>query len=270
VVERARREGMRLEVAHEEEPLGTAGALKNAEALVGDEAFFAFNGDILTTVDLEALVRFHRDNDAEATIMLTPVEDPSAFGVVPTDESGRVEGFIEKPPRDEAPTNMINAGVYVFEPSVLRRIPPGRSWSAERDLFPGLVAEGARMFAWSTDAYWLDIGTPQSYLRANLDALSGRYVSEAIGVSPTRGILLGDGARVAADARVSSSCLGEHSVVESNATVEDSVLLPGAVVGAGANVQGSILGEGATVRASVQLRDRTLADGEVVQGEVSL
>ncbi|HEX2240976.1 MAG TPA: nucleotidyltransferase family protein, partial [Actinomycetota bacterium] len=150
VVERARREGMRLEVAHEEEPLGTAGALKNAEALVGDEAFFAFNGDILTTVDLEALVRFHRDNDAEATIMLTPVEDPSAFGVVPTDESGRVEGFIEKPPRDEAPTNMINAGVYVFEPSVLRRIPPGRSWSAERDLFPGLVAEGARMFAWST------------------------------------------------------------------------------------------------------------------------
>ena len=119
--------------------------------------------------------------------MLTPVDDPSAFGVVPTDEDGRVKGFIEKPPPDEAPTNLINAGVYMLEPSVLQRIPAGVEWSAERALFPGLVEEGARLFATSTDAYWMDVGTPEKYLHANLDALAGRFRTEAVRIpAPTR------------------------------------------------------------------------------------
>ncbi|HWL65316.1 MAG TPA: nucleotidyltransferase family protein, partial [Actinomycetota bacterium] len=134
--------GMTLEVAHEEVPLGTAGALKNAQDLIGDGTFLALNGDILTDADLGELIDFHRVSKAEATILLTPVDDPSQFGVVPTDDAGRVTAFIEKPAREEAPTNMINAGVYVIEPSVLDRIPTGRESSAERELFPSLVEDG--------------------------------------------------------------------------------------------------------------------------------
>lgn len=269
VVEGARRRGMTLQVAHEDEPLGTAGALKNAESLVGEETFLAFNGDVLTSADLDALLDFHRANRAEATIMLTPVEDPSAFGVVPTNESGRVQGFIEKPSRGQAPTNMINAGVYVFEPSVLERIPPGRVSSAERELFPALVSEGARLFAWPTDSYWLDIGTPQSFLRANLDALNGRYVSSSIEVSRENGVAVGAGAKIANDARITSSCIGEASVVESNATVEQSVLLAEATVQAGATVRNSILGQGSRLGPGLNLEGRTVADGESIEEEGS-
>ena len=107
--------------------------------------------------------------------MLAPVDDPSAFGVVPTDDGGRVLGFIEKPPTGTAPTNLINAGIYLFEQGILDRIPPGEVWSAERQLFPGLVEEGAALYASAIDAYWLDVGTPDKYLQANLDALAGRF-----------------------------------------------------------------------------------------------
>ena len=131
------------------------------------------NGDVLTDCDVGALVEFHRDRGAEATIYLTPVDDPSVFGVVPTDEDGRVEAFIEKPPRDEAPTNLINAGIYVVEPSVLDRIPRRVAVSIERETFPAMVADRT-LFALALDAYWLDTGTPDAYLRAHRDLLAGR------------------------------------------------------------------------------------------------
>ena len=141
----AAQRGMSLEITNEVEPLGTAGALKNAEHLVGDEPFLAFNGDVLTNVDLGAVLDFHRAREAEASIVLTPVEDPSAYGVVPTKEDGTVLGFIEKPPRGRAPTNLINAGIYVFEPSILDRIPPdrvlvGRARGYSRDSSPRELA----------------------------------------------------------------------------------------------------------------------------------
>ena len=140
-LERAEQRGIGVELALEPEPLGTAGALKNAEGSIGDGTFLAFNGDVLTDVDLGQVVEFHRARGAVATIVLTPVDDPSAYGVVPTAADGRVLGFIEKPPPGEATTNLINAGVYVFEPSILDRIPQGVEYSAERALFPGLVEE---------------------------------------------------------------------------------------------------------------------------------
>ncbi|HYO60801.1 MAG TPA: nucleotidyltransferase family protein, partial [Actinomycetota bacterium] len=139
--------GMRLEVSQETEPLGTAGALKHAQAFTGGETFLVFNGDVLTDADIGALVGIHREREAEATILLTPVDDPSVYGVVPTDSDGRVTAFVEKPPPGTAPTNLINAGVYVLEPSVLDRIPAGEPWSIERATFPQLVDEGARLFA---------------------------------------------------------------------------------------------------------------------------
>ncbi|HEV2754723.1 MAG TPA: NDP-sugar synthase [Actinomycetota bacterium] len=266
LVASGRERGLNLEVSQEVEPLGTAGALKNAEAFTGGETFLAFNGDVLMDVDLGAVVDFHRRREAEATIVLTPVEDPSIYGVVPTDADGRVQDFIEKPPPGEAPTNLINAGVYVIEPSVLDRIPPGQVWSIERATFPSLVEEGARLFATAATGYWMDIGTPQKYLQANLDALAGRF--------PTAGLALegdavaSDGARAAEGARVSSSCLGSGVTIGAGARVTESVLLPGVAVGDGAVVHRSVLGEGVTVPAGASLDGAAVGDHETV-GEPS-
>ena len=265
IVVTARERGMTVHVTHEPEPLGTAGALKNAEPFVGEGTFLAFNGDVLTDVDLGEVLDLHRSRGAVATILLTPVEDPSAYGVVPTDEDGRVRGFIEKPPADEAPTNLINAGVYVFEPSVLGRIPAGEVWSAERTLFPELVAEGAPVYALGTDAYWMDIGTPEKYLQANLDALAGRFRTSAVPDPGPRASVIDAGATVAADAQVSSACLGSGAVIEPGTAVHEAVLLPGAVVGSGARVTRSILGARASVAPGARLDGGTVADDDRIE-----
>ncbi|HEX2050203.1 MAG TPA: NDP-sugar synthase [Actinomycetota bacterium] len=257
--------GLDVEVTHEAEPLGTAGALKNAQHLVGDDTFLAFNGDVLTDVDLSELVAFHRDRGAEATLLLTPVDDPSAYGVVPTGDDGRVEGFVEKPPRDEATTNLINAGVYVLEPSVLDRIPAGEVWSAERQLFPELVSSGAPLYARGTHAYWMDIGTPDKYLAANLDALAGRFATDAV-ASPGPGAVLAAGSASVDDgARVRWACLGDGVKVGRGAVVERAVLLPGALVSEGAVVVDAILGAGAAVAPGAEVRDAAVADGDTIE-----
>ncbi len=264
VVRDARARGINVEVTREEEPLGTAGALKNAENFLADETFVVVNGDILTNVDLGGLIEFHRKRGAEATILLTPVEDPSIYGVVPTSENGRVLGFVEKPPREEAPTNLINAGVYVFERSILGRIPKGKVWSAERALFPGLVEEGAEFYALGLSGYWMDIGTPEKYLQANIDLLEGRYTTDQVSV-PEDSVLAVD-ARVGEHARVSCSCLGPGVVIEEHAVVTRSVLLSDVIVGEGSSVDRSILGEGAKVAPGATLLERTVADREAVEG----
>ncbi|MDQ4125028.1 MAG: NDP-sugar synthase [Actinomycetota bacterium] len=257
LAEEAAAGGVNLEVSQEKEPLGTAGALKHAAAFVGDETFLVFNGDVLTDADVGGLVDFHRGNGAEATILLTPVDDPSIYGVVPTDGTGRVTAFVEKPPPGEAPTNLINAGVYVLEPSVLERIPAGEPWSIERATFPELVADGAPLYALASESYWIDIGTPEKYLQANLDALHGR-----VGLLGTPN----DDSRVAADARVSFSCLGHGVTVEPGARVTDSVLLPGVTVGEGAEVTRSVLGEGVKVAPGAAVEGRTAGDYDTVEG----
>lgn len=264
-IDLAESRGLTVDVAHEDEPLGTAGALKNAQHLTGDETFFAFNGDILTDMDLGMVLDFHRDRQAEATIVLTPVEEPSAYGVVPTDTDGRVLGFIEKPPPGEAPTNLINAGVYVLEPSILDRIPQGVEYSAERALFPGLVEEEAALFALGVDAFWADIGTPAKYLEANLDALAGRFATDAVAEPGPEASVVGEGVVIPRNARVSSACLGAGATLGERATVTRSVLLTRAFVGDGAEVVDSILGEGAKVAPGVKVVGATIADGEEVE-----
>lgn len=257
--------GVKLTYAVEPEPLDTAGAIRfAAEHARMTETFVVVNGDVLTDLDLSALVAFHHDRGAAATIALVPVEDPTRFGVVPTDDQGRVLAFVEKPRRHEAPTNAINAGTYVLEPDVIGRIPTGRRVSVERETFPSLVADG-RLYALESDRYWLDTGTPQTYLQANFDLLSGRRgsppapaateVEEGVWVlgSPTLGgevrpcSLIGDRAEVGAGSVVRSAVIGAGAVVEAGAKVEQSVLLAGAVVEEAAVVRGSIVGPGATV-----------------------
>jgi mannose-1-phosphate guanylyltransferase len=240
--------------------------LKNAQQFVGDETFLAFNGDVLTDVDLSAMVDWHSERGAEATIVLTPVEDPSAYGVVPTGTDGRVLGFIEKPPAGEAPTNLVNAGVYVCEPRLLDRIPTGRVSSAERELWPDVVKDGT-LYAQGTDAYWMDIGTPEKYLQANLDALAGRYICSAVVDPDGKMALLADGAEVHESAQVSSSCIGPGSRVGANAIVERAVLLAGVTVSDGATVRDAVLGERATIGPGAVVEGTAIGDGDTVDEE---
>lgn len=256
--------GVALRYAVEPAPLDTAGAIGFAARQAGlDETFLVVNGDVLTDLDMGALVEFHRNQGAEATVSLTPVDDPSAFGVVVTDERGRVDAFIEKPPPGEAPTNLINAGTYVVEPSVLDRIPAEGRVSIEREVFPAM-AEHRSLYAMASDAYWIDTGTPSKYLQAHLDLLSGRRggppaptAREAAPGVWTLGepvvdgdvqprSLVGDAAFVRGGARVTDAVVGAGARVD-DATVTGSVLLPGAVVHAGASVVGSIVGAAAVV-----------------------
>ncbi len=287
--------GVGLTYAVEPTPLDTAGAIRFAAGHGGiDETFVVVNGDVLTDADLTGLVEFHRSRGAEGSISLTPVEDPSAFGVVPTDESGRVEAFIEKPSREEAPTNLINAGTYVFEPSVLDRIPGERPVSIERETFPALVADGT-LYALGSDAYWLDTGTPDAYLRAHQDLVLGRRpgppapgaeLDLALGPgvwrigavevqsSTVARSLLGLGSSVAANAVVEESVVGAGAVVEEGATVTGSVLLPGARVASRATVERSVVGPDAIVGqrcvihgVSVIGGGAVTASGTVIDGE---
>ncbi|MGH9036092.1 MAG: sugar phosphate nucleotidyltransferase [Acidimicrobiia bacterium] len=275
--------GLRLTYAVESEPLGTAGAIRFAAEtggftdLSGDTPdaattrdtpapgrFLVCNGDVLTDLDVTALLRFHDESGAEATISLTQVEDPSAFGVVPTDPDGRVLGFVEKPPPGEAPTDWINAGTYVLETSVLGLIPPGRAVSIERETFPALLERDAKLYAHASPGYWLDIGTPAKYLQANIDLLAGgesmcppdaivaagAIVQSSVlgprveigeGARVVRSVLL-EGVRVAAGAVVVDSVVGAEAVVGPGSVVEDvSVIGPGAQVPAGARLAGARL-----------------------------
>ena len=287
--------GVRTTYAVEPAPLDTAGAIRFAAAQAGiDEQFVAVNGDVLTDCDLGALVAFHRGRGAEATIYLTPVEDPSVFGVVPTDDEGRVEAFIEKPPRDEAPTNLINGGIYVLERSVLDRVAPEGRVSIERETFPAMVTERS-LYALALEAYWIDTGTPDAYLRAHRDLLAGRRpgppapdaeLDPSIGpgvwrigsLGDTEGAvqrsLLGTGATVGPGATVEDSVVGAGAVVEESATVVGSVLLPGVRVASKATVEGSIIGAGAIVGQRCTVHPLSVvgaravtASGTVVDGE---
>jgi mannose-1-phosphate guanylyltransferase len=242
--------GVRLVYVVEPEPLDTAGAIAFAarEAGIG-ERFLVVNGDVLTDLDVSALVAFHEAAGAEGTIALTKVEDPSQFGVVPTEPDGRVIAFVEKPPRDEAPTDLINAGYYVLEPSVLDRIPGGRKVNIERETFPAMVADG-RLFAVADPAYWLDVGTPERLLQASLDLLTGVRPG-----GPGGDVLLVGDATVDDGAEVARSVLGDGCRVADGAVVTDAVLLSGVVVEAGAVVRRSVIGAGAVVSAGSTVTD---------------
>ena len=259
--------GLRLEYAVEEEALGTAGAIRFAAEAAGIEgAFLALNGDIVSDVDLGVLVERHRAVEASATIALVAVEDPSRYGVVDTAADGAVRSFVEKPSREEAPSNRINAGTYVLEREVLEAVPAGRAVSIEREIFPGLVGHG--LYAFELEGYWLDVGTPESYLAAHRDLLSGAMRSRlepgAVTIEPdaqiASGVVLdppvwiGAGAVIGADCVIGpNAAVGPGSRVGEGSRVADSVLHPGAEVMAGCVVLGSIVGGTARVAAGTSV-----------------
>ncbi len=254
-------------------PLGTGGAIVNALAsLRTGEPFFALNGDILTDLDLTAMLTMHRDRAAVATIALTPVDDARPYGLVPTRDDGGVVEFLEKP--TDAVPGEINAGTYLLEPSALAGWEAGRAASIEREIFPALIARGEPVFGFVSDAYWIDLGTPEQYLRAHVDILEGRVAFEPVYAAPLvaegaeidprawlgRHVVVGAGAAVHAGARVDGSVLHPRAIVGEGAVVAGSILGPGSRVGAGARVHGCVLGEGALVPEGATL------DGERVPG----
>ncbi|MEA3214708.1 MAG: mannose-phosphate guanylyltransferase [Acidimicrobiia bacterium] len=265
--------GAALRYAVESSPLDTAGAIRFAAAEAGlgadNEPFLVVNGDVIADLDLPALLALHRDAGAEATIALTRVEDPSRYGVVPIDDAGRVEAFIEKPAPEAAPSHWINAGAYVLEPTVVDRIPPDRRVSIERETFPQLVAARS-LFARQDDAYWIDAGTPATYLQVQLDLLSrvsgmqANHVAATAAVAPTatvaRSVVM-DGAHVAPQAFVAGSVLLPGAEVCKGARVVSSIVGAGARIGTGADLDElCVVGDGVTVPDDLVLRARRLPD----------
>ena len=267
--------GISLRYLEEPTPLGTGGALKFAEALL-DERFFMLNGDVLTDMDLSAQLKQHERTGARATLALIPVEDPSAYGLVRMDPDGAVTEFVEKPSPDQMDTNLINAGAYILERSVLDGMPPaGTNVSIERDVFPALVGRG--LYGYEASGYWLDIGTPDRYLQGTYDILEGKVTTEVGRRLQEARLMLVDGAtvegRVVAPALLAPGCtvavralvgdrsaLGEGVTIGEGARVESSVLLAGVSVGAATTIRGSIIGP------DVQIGDHCQIEGGVVLG----
>jgi NDP-sugar pyrophosphorylase family protein len=263
--------GTRISYVVEPTPLGTAGGIKFASRGIRD-TIVVFNGDVLTQIDLAAVIAMHRARQATATIVLTPVDNPAAYGLVETDAGGNILRFIEKPDPAQITTNYINAGIYVLEPSTFDRIPDELPWSIERKYFPSLVERQETFVAYLYDGYWIDIGTPAKYTQVHHDILDGHFhaapfttpsasrtaVADDAAVAPgatiqapvfiDAGVTIEEGARVGPRTVVGRGCrLGAGSVVE------DSILWPDCVVGAGASVRGAVLGSACRIGQSVSI-----------------
>ena len=263
--------GTRISYVVEPAPLGTAGGIKFASRDIG-HTIVVFNGDVLTQIDLAAVIALHRARNATATIVLTPVENPAAYGLVETDRGGNILRFIEKPDPAQITTNYINAGIYVLEPATFDRIPDGVPWSIERQYFPSLVERLETFVAYPYDGYWIDIGTPAKYAQVHHDILEGRFhagpfatsaalrtavAGDAVVASGSTvqgpafidaGVTIEEGARVGPRTVVGRGCrIGPGSVVE------DSILWPDCVVSAGASVRGAVLGTSCRIGRSVSV-----------------
>jgi mannose-1-phosphate guanylyltransferase len=275
--------GLTIQYVIEETPLGTAGAIKNvAEYIQGP--FFVLNGDVLTSLDLRKMLAIHEQKRGMGVLHLIRVEDPSAFGCVVNDADGKVTAFVEKPKREEAPTNEVNAGTYLLDPAILDLIPAGRMVSIERETFPLVVAGPRPLYAYTTADYWVDVGNPEAYLRAHRNVFDGImplgigrgtegpgakdipatscippvFVGERVLIAPdaTVGpyVVLGDDCKIGAGARVRDSLLWDGVVVEDGATVDGSIVASDARIGARAVVKpGSVIGHRSVISAESQL-----------------
>ncbi|HEY0079070.1 MAG TPA: NDP-sugar synthase [Pyrinomonadaceae bacterium] len=256
--------GVKINYTTEPQPMGTAGAYKFAEELIR-EPTVVFNGDILTDLDLERVIREHDERKAAATIVLTPVENPSSYGLVETEADGRVRRFLEKPKADEISVNTINAGTYILEPHVLDFIPAGENYSFEYGLFPDLLRRGEKFYAHIPEkTYWIDIGTPVRYLQAHQDLLQNRV--SRVQLTERRGAfdsataaeiddssIIGDDCTVKPGAQIINSVLGQGCYIEERARVENSVIWSHTRVGSGAQVSNAIVGRGCHVGRSAQV-----------------
>lgn len=275
--------GIRIRYVVEPMPLGTGGAIKFAARDVRDSVV-VFNGDVLTEIDLPGVIALHREREARATIVLTPVDNPAAYGLVETDASGNILRFLEKPKPDEITTNNINAGIYVLEPETFDRIPDGRPWSIERGYFPSLVERGETFLGYVYSGYWIDIGTPEKYVQVHRDIMDGRFGAGPFRHAPASGALISPSARVDAGATIEGPCfvgarahvangarveaysvIGKDTHLAEGAVVEGSILWPGCRVGGQAEIRSAILGRNCHVGGNASVSPGTvLGDGTIL------
>lgn len=272
--------GIPIKYVIEKEPLGTAGAVKNAESLLGREAFLVLNGDTLTSIDLASFISFSRKRKARASIALAVVDDPTPYGLVKINKGGDIEQFLEKPNWAEASgCKTINAGIYMFERDVLSYIPPRRNFSLERELFPILLQRGEKFLGYVTKEYWLDIGTLEKYKQVHKDILEkkitfsfplfkrlkdnvwfegdSRISPRAKLVGP---IMLGKNCKIADDAEISPfSVIGENCIIENGATIINSIVLEGTTIGREVRMEGCIVGKYCQIEDNV-----TISEGVVI------
>lgn len=254
--------GLKLHIVEEPEPRGTAGAVKNVEDLL-DSTTFIFNGDVMTDLDLQDMLRFHREKGSAVTIALTPVDDPTQFGLVETDSTGQIKRFLEKPRVEDITTNMINAGTYIIEPEVFRYVPPTQHYMFERGLFPVLLQTGDPMFGYPSRAYWTDIGKPQTYLDVHHDILIGKVHYTFRGQQIADRVWLEDGAAIHPSAQiVGPVVLGHGVVIEKNASIiGPTVIGARCTIGPDVSIEGSVLWEDNQIAEGSLLRSCVLGNG---------
>jgi len=274
--------GLRIRYMVEPQPLGTGGAIKfSAHGM--DESVVVFNGDVLTAIDLAAVIARHRERKAKATIVLTPVDNPTAYGLVETDKDGNVSRFLEKPKQEEITCDTINAGIYVLEPDTFERIPRDTNFSIERSYFPSLIERCETFVAYVYRGYWIDIGTPAKYQQVHRDIMSGDYPAVPF-LDRASAAVVADGAKVEAGARVEGPCFIDHGAtikagarvgpgtvigrsvhVEEGAVVEETIVWANSWIGRDADVRGAILGRNVHLGRNVTVRpDSVLGDKTVV------
>jgi mannose-1-phosphate guanylyltransferase len=251
--------GLQIDYVVEDEPLGTGGGIANVASKLRHDTVLVFNGDVLSGVDLCALLDTHEKNSADVTLHLVRVGDPRAFGCVPTDSEGVVTAFLEK--TQDPPTDQINAGCYVFKREVIDRIPKGRAISVEREVFPQLLSDGLKVCGYVDATYWRDMGTPDDFVRGSADLVRGIAPSPALGGH--RGEeLVHDGAAVAPGALlIGGTVVGRGAEIGAGARLDGAVIFDGVRVGAGAVIERSIIGFGARIGPRALIRDGVIGDG---------
>ncbi|MFC1478887.1 sugar phosphate nucleotidyltransferase [Candidatus Margulisiibacteriota bacterium] len=272
VAQEEKKIGVKVHYAMEDEPLGTAGAIKNAEQYFNDDPLIVCNGDVLTDLDISALLANHKEKNAEVSITVTEVEDPTAFGLIISDENGYIQKFLEKPTREEALSYginryFINAGTYVINPDVFAGVPTGRKVSIERETFPGLLENNYKLCAFKSDAYWLDLGTPEKYLKAHKDALEGRV--NIVGEGDRKGaVIIESGAEVADSAALEGFIsIGTNASIDAGSRISDSVILDNVIIGKNTKISKAIIGNNCIIEDDVTIAPGTvLGDNERVTG----
>jgi mannose-1-phosphate guanylyltransferase len=253
--------GVRLYHSVEDTPMGTGGAVKNAEKYL-DDTFLVLNGDIFTDLDITAMIEFHRDRKAKVTIALTPVDDPTSYGLVETNAQGRITRFLEKPSPSEITNNMINAGIYILEADVLTHIPPQVNFSFERELFPLLLDRGEPVFAYPSSAYWIDMGTPEKYFQLNQDLLSGKSSR----YTPPSERLIGEQSHIHPTAQINGPV-----VIGNNCTIGHQVKLTGPVaIGSGCTIQSEAVVDESIVWHKVQIDQRAVVKNSIIANNCHL
>jgi mannose-1-phosphate guanylyltransferase len=249
-----RKLGVRITYSIEDSPMGTAGAVKSAQTFL-DDSFIVFNGDVLSDIDLGTMTQLHRENRAMASLALTPVDDPTMYGVVETDARRRVTRFIEKPTQDKVTTNMINAGIYILEPDILNYIAPDTFSMFERDVFPLLLEKGQVIYGYPFRDYWIDIGTPEKYLRSQHDLLRRPAGYKGVRFEGERS--------VHSEARIEGPALiGEACFLDRNSAIKGPVVLGNRCrAEEGAFIEGAVLWQGCSIGKKARLRNCLLASG---------